>query len=89
MLALVSTIGLRELRERAGELVRRAEVGEICVVTVNGREVARLGPVRRRQWRRAADIAPIFAGPPDPDWTADRALLGYTMQSPRSGPSYG
>jgi len=89
MLALVSTIGLRELRERAGELVRRAEAGETLVVTVNGREVAQLGPERQRQWRRAADIAPIFAGPPDPDWAADRALLDYTMQSPRSGPSHG
>jgi prevent-host-death family protein len=80
----VTTTGLRELRQQASELVRRAEAGETIVVTVNGREVAQLGPVRRHQWRRAADVAPIFAGPPDPEWDADRDLLDDTISDPFS-----
>ena len=80
----MTTTGLRELRQQASELVRRAEAGETIVVTVNGREVAQLGPVRRRQWRRAADVAPIFAGPPDREWDADRDLLDDTVSDPFS-----
>lgn len=55
--------------------MRQAEAGETIVVTINGREVAQLGPVRHRQWRLAADVAPIFAGPPDTAWDEDRELL--------------
>ena len=78
----MNTTGLRELRQQASELVRRAEAGETIVVTINGREVAQLGPVRSRQWRRAADVMPIFAGPSDAEWQADRELLDHTVSDP-------
>jgi len=78
----MSTTGLRELRQQASELVRQAEAGETIVVTVNGREVAQLGPVRRHQWRRNADVAPIFAGPSDAEWPTDRDLLDQTVNDP-------
>jgi antitoxin (DNA-binding transcriptional repressor) of toxin-antitoxin stability system len=63
-------------------LVRRAEAGETIIVTVNGREVAQLGPVRRRQWRRGADVTEIFAGPADPEWDVDCDLLDNTVSDP-------
>jgi prevent-host-death family protein len=74
--------GLRELRQQASDLVRRAEAGETIVVTVNGRPVAQLGPVRRNQWRRAGEVADIFAGPADPDWTTDRGALDHAVTDP-------
>lgn len=65
--------GLRELRQQASELVRRAEAGEVITVTVSGRPVAELTAVRTdRTWRRAADLAELFAGPADTDWHHDR-----------------
>jgi prevent-host-death family protein len=78
----VTTTGLRELRQQASELVRQAEAGETITVTVNGREVAELGPVRRNRWRRAAEVADVFRGPADSEWTADRALLDDSLDDP-------
>jgi prevent-host-death family protein len=80
----MNTTGLRELRQQASELVRQAEAGEIIVVTINGREVAQLGPVRRRQWRRTGDVADIFAGPADGEWDADRERLDQAVNDPFS-----
>lgn len=80
----MNTTGLRELRQQASELVRQAEAGETIVVTVNGREVAQLGPVRRRQWRRTIDVSPIFAGPSDTEWDGDRELLDDAASDPFS-----
>lgn len=71
--AAMTTTGLRELRQRASELVRQAELGETIVVTVSGRDVAELGPVRRHRWRRGQDVAEVFAGPSDGEWDRDRA----------------
>jgi prevent-host-death family protein len=76
------TIGLRELRQQASELVRKAEAGETIIVTVSGREVAELNPVRRNRWRSGNDIAAIFSGPPDPDWVEDRDAIDGTLQDP-------
>lgn len=78
----VTTTGLRELRQHASELVRQAEAGETIIVTVNGREVAQLGPARRHQWRRGAEVAPIFAGPADGQWADDRELLDDAVRDP-------
>ena len=44
------TIPQKELRNNVGDVLRRAEAGEEFTVTVTGRPVARLGPVRPRQW---------------------------------------
>ena len=78
----MTTTGLRELRQQASELVRQAEAGETITVTVSGREVAELGPVRRNRWRRGADIAAVFEGPPDADWTADRERIDDSLVDP-------
>lgn len=55
------TVGLRELRQSASELVRRAEAGETVTITVSGRPAAVLGPVSRRSWRSWDEVAPLFA----------------------------
>jgi len=78
----MTTTGLRELRQQASDLVRKAEAGETIIVTVNGREVAQLGPVLGHQWRRSSEIRTVFAGPADPDWTADRDLIDNALPDP-------
>jgi len=78
----MGVVGLRELRQKASELVRRVEAGEEITITVAGRASARLVPVDRRTWRRWDDLAEIFAGTADPTWESDRALIDQGIQNP-------
>jgi prevent-host-death family protein len=78
----MDTVGLRELRQHASELVRRVEEGEEIVITVAGRPGARLVPAARRAWRQWVDIADLFAGPEDSAWTADRDELAHDVRDP-------
>ncbi|HEV7167403.1 MAG TPA: type II toxin-antitoxin system prevent-host-death family antitoxin [Micrococcaceae bacterium] len=64
-------VGLRELRQHASDVVRRAEAGETITITVSGRTAAVLGPVYRGAWRRYEEIQDIFAAPSDPGWERD------------------
>jgi prevent-host-death family protein len=68
----VDEVGLREMRQNASGLVRRAEAGERITITVAGRPAAVLGPVSPRTWRRWPDLTALFASPTDPQWAADR-----------------
>lgn len=78
-------VGLRELRQDASELVRRAQAGEEITISVSGRPSARLVPPEPTQWRRWDDIADLFAGPTDPDWEHDRELVGDDVRDPWTG----
>ena len=44
----MATVGVRELRQRASELLRRVEAGETIEVTDRGRPVAVLAPLPGR-----------------------------------------
>jgi prevent-host-death family protein len=48
----------KDLRNRVGEVLRRAEAGEQFTITVSGRPVAQFGPVRsaRRAAHHRADV---------------------------------
>jgi prevent-host-death family protein len=78
----MTTTGLRELRQQASELVRQAEAGETVTITVSGREVAELGPIRRHRWRRGSDIREVFRGPSDEDWGTDRDAIAQSVVDP-------
>jgi prevent-host-death family protein len=78
----VITVGLRELRQDASELVRRAERGEEVGITVAGRLAARMVPPTPRRWQRWADVADLFAGRPDADWERDRTLVDQSVVNP-------
>jgi prevent-host-death family protein len=80
--ARVETVGLRQLRQNASELVRRAEEGEEITITVAGRPGARLVPAASRAWRRWADVSELFAGPADPAWNADREAIAQEIRDP-------
>lgn len=79
---LVEIVGLRELRQHASDLVRRVEAGAEVTITVAGRPSARLVPVAPRTWRHWRDVAELFTGPPDPDWTQDRDLVDGSPRDP-------
>jgi prevent-host-death family protein len=55
-------VGVRELRQRASELLRRVEAGETIEVTDRGRPVAVLAPLpeagRLEQLRAAGEVMP-------------------------------
>lgn len=58
----MTSVGVRELRQRASELLRRVERGEVIEITDRGRPVAQLGPLPvgspLEQLRAAGDIEP-------------------------------
>jgi len=58
----MATVGIRELRQRASELLRRVEAGETIEVTDRGRPVAVLAPLpeagRLEQLRAAGEVMP-------------------------------
>jgi prevent-host-death family protein len=75
-------VGLRELRQDASDLVRRVEAGEEITITVAGRPSARLVPAVPRTWRQWTDVAELFEGPADPDWTTDREMVAHEVRDP-------
>ena len=56
----MASVGIRELRQRASELLRRVEQGETIEITDRGRPVARLAPLpegdRLERLRASGDI---------------------------------
>jgi len=71
----VATIPQKELRNNVGEVLRRAEAGEEFTVTVAGRPVARLGPVRPRQWVRGPALQRVWQTPAPETLEDDLAKL--------------
>lgn len=80
------TVGLRELRQDASDLVRQVEGGEEIEITVSGRPAARLVPAAPRRWQQWDHVADLFAGPADPDWQTDAALIDHSAASPWGSP---
>jgi prevent-host-death family protein len=56
---VMATVPQKELRNNIGEVLRRAESGEQITITVSGRPVAELGPVRTRQWVSSTRLADL------------------------------
>ena len=73
--AMSLSVGLRELRQDASELVRRVERGEEIIITVAGRPSARLVPAGPARWHPWSDLDELFRGPADAEWEHDRQLV--------------
>ncbi len=78
----MGTVGLRELRQDAAELIRRVETGEQSDITVAGRLAARIVPVTPRRWQTWDVIAELFNGPPDTSWERDQELVDQSITNP-------
>ncbi len=77
----MKTIPQRELRNHSGEILRRAESGERFTITVEGRPVAVLGPVQRRQWIPKVEFLKILRSQtPDPTFFEDIKDMGGTLE---------
>lgn len=61
----MGTVGIRELRQRASELLRRVEAGETIQVTDRGRPVAVLAPLPEseplQRLRDSGEVIPATA----------------------------
>lgn len=73
----MATIPQKDLRNKVGEVLRRAEAGEELTITVSGRPVAHLGPLRARQWVDSADLRELWTLPLDE--TLARDLEGFRV----------
>lgn len=71
----METIPQKELRNNVGEVLRRAEAGEEFTVTVAGRPVARLGPVRPRHWVHGPALQRVWETSAPETLEADLAKL--------------
>ena len=82
---VVEQVGIRELRQQASELVRRASLGEEIVIGVSGYPAAKLVPLSTRQWRKGRDLNALFtAVQADPDWASERRADDGIDQDPRN-----
>jgi prevent-host-death family protein len=79
----MTEVGLRQMRQNASELVRRAQAGEQVTITVAGRPAAVLGPAAPRTWRTWDEISDIFTGPEDPTWKEDMAAIDHSFRDLR------
>jgi prevent-host-death family protein len=71
----MAIIPQKELRNNVGAVLRRAQAGEQITITVSGRPVAQLGPIRSRQWVESADVQELWRLPADAALADD--LLGF------------
>jgi prevent-host-death family protein len=75
-MATLREIPQRELRNRTADVLREVEAGTTIRITVNGRPVADLTPIRRRARFVGADVLDrLYALPTDPSWVGDLADL--------------
>jgi prevent-host-death family protein len=80
----MATIPQKDLRNKVGEVLRRAEAGEEFTITVSGRPVAQLGPVRSRQWVPSGQLAELWKAPADPTLEKDLEAMGGDLMDPWS-----
>ena len=76
------TIPQKELRNHVADVLRRAEAGEELTITVSGRPVAVLGPLRRDHWVAGSRLAELWAMPPDRTLEKDLEFMGGEMVDP-------
>ncbi|MDO8184768.1 type II toxin-antitoxin system prevent-host-death family antitoxin [Conexibacter sp. JD483] len=81
----MATVPQRELRNNVGDVLRRAEAGEHITITVSGRPVAELGPVRSRRWVDTASLGDLWDLPPDPALAQDVQAFDAGLRDPWAG----
>jgi prevent-host-death family protein len=73
----MKTIPQRDLRNKSGEILRKAERGEEFIISVGGRPVALLGPCPKQQWVPRGEVARVLrSGSDDPTFFEDIEAMG-------------
>jgi prevent-host-death family protein len=80
----MTIIPQKQLRNDVSDVLRRVEAGETFSVTVAGRPVAELRPVRRRRWVCGPALAEVWRGPAPRHLDDDLARLDATVTDPFS-----
>ena len=81
----MTTIQQKELRNQVSEVLRRVEAGETLTVTVAGREVAELSPVRKHRWVSGPALQRVWQGPAPQDLERDIAAMDVSGVDPYGG----
>jgi prevent-host-death family protein len=75
----------KKLRNEIGEILRRAEAGEKFTITVAGRPVAELGPVRKRTWVDSSVLEELAKLPVDENLADDLKEFDIQLRDPWAG----
>lgn len=78
----MKSIPQKTLRNEVGDVLRRVEAGESLIVTVSGRPVAELSPVRRHRWVSGPALSQVWRGPAPRDLETDLARLDAHLVDP-------
>lgn len=78
----MTTIPQKELRNQVSDVLRRVEAGESLTVTVSGRPVAELSPVRRDRWVSGPALTRVWRGPTPHDLDMDLERLDAGLVDP-------
>jgi prevent-host-death family protein len=73
----------KKLRNEVGEVLRRAEAGEVFTITVSGRPVAKLGPIRLdRTWVDGTVLKDLAKLPVDESLADDLKEFDIELRDP-------
>lgn len=64
-------VGVRELRQNPGPVLRAVEAGAEVTVSVSGRPVARIVPIETPTWVDGERAAHIYSAKVDPGWQTE------------------
>jgi prevent-host-death family protein len=78
----MASVPQKELRNQIGKVLRRAEGGEEITITVSGRAVAQLGPVRGREWVKGSELAGLAKLPWDEALEEEIERFGGELRDP-------
>ena len=67
----MKSVGVRELKQNASQVLAQVENGESFIVTVQGREVGRIVPAVRGTWVSAGQMMSIYDVPVDAGFCDD------------------
>jgi prevent-host-death family protein len=78
----VAGITQEELRKKVSEVLRRVEAGETLTVTVAGRDIAELSPLRKRHWVSGPALSKVWQGPAPRDFERDVSAVDQSVVDP-------
>lgn len=80
---MMPEIPQKQLRNQIGEILRRAEAGEVFTITVSGRPAAKLGPLTEdRYWVPAATLEDLWKLPVDENHADDLKEFDIQLRDP-------